>query len=56
MRQVDCSYTVTEEQLREYAKIPEIERLRWLDEMVRFTRMFQEAPLADPRAPAARSS
>jgi hypothetical protein len=43
-RTVDCGYTITEERLREYAKVPEIERLRWLDELVRFTLMWRAAP------------
>jgi hypothetical protein len=36
---MDFSYTITEERLREYAKIPDVEPLRWRDELVRFTLM-----------------
>ncbi len=42
---IDCKYEISEERLRAYAKVPEIERLRWLDELVRFTLMFREAEL-----------
>jgi hypothetical protein len=44
MRTTDCSYTISEDRLREYAKVPYIERLRWLDELVRFTLMWRAAP------------
>ena len=49
MRIVDCAYTISEQRLREYAKIPELERLRWLDELARFTLMARAAP-DDPTA------
>ena len=44
MRTVDCSYTISEERIRAYLAVPEIERLRWLDELVRFTLMWRAAP------------
>jgi hypothetical protein len=47
MRTVDCTYAVSEERLREYAKVPAIERLRWLDELVRFTLLWRAAPRMD---------
>jgi hypothetical protein len=43
LRTVDCAYTISEERLLEYAKVPEIERLRWLDELVQFTLMWRAA-------------
>jgi hypothetical protein len=46
MRTVDCRYTISDERLRAYAQVPLIERLRWLDEIVRFTQLWREAPLA----------
>lgn len=46
MRTVDCSYTISEERIRAYLAVPEIERLRWLDELVRFTLMWRAAPEA----------
>jgi hypothetical protein len=51
MRTTDFSYTITEERLREYAKLPDVERLRWLDELVRFTLMWRAAPALNPRGP-----
>ena len=50
MRTVDFAYTISDERLRAYAKVPEIERLRWLDELVRFTLMWRAAPHS-PSAP-----
>lgn len=44
MRTIDCSYETTEERVRAYLQIPEIDRLRWLDELVRFTLMVRAAP------------
>ena len=44
MRPVDFSYVATEERIRAYLKIPEIERLRWLDDLVRLTLMWRAAP------------
>ena len=43
MRTLDFSYTISEERLRAYAAVPDIERLRWLDELVRFTLMWRAA-------------
>jgi hypothetical protein len=45
------SLTITEERLREYAKVPDVERLRWLDELVRFTLMWRAAPALKRRGP-----
>ena len=44
MRPVDFSYVASEERIRAYLKIPEIERLRWLDDLVRLTLMWRAAP------------
>jgi hypothetical protein len=44
MRTVDCSYTISDERLRAYARVPLLDRLRWLDELVRFTMLWREAP------------
>lgn len=44
MRTVDCSYTISDERLRAYAQVPLIDRLRWLDELARFTLMWRGAP------------
>jgi hypothetical protein len=44
MKPVDFSYTISEERIRAYLRVPEIDRLRWLDELVRFTLMWRAAP------------
>ena len=44
MRTIDCSYTISDERLRAYARVPLLERLRWLDELARFTLLWREAP------------
>jgi hypothetical protein len=44
MRTVDCSYTISDERLRAYAQVPLLDRLRWLDELARFTMLWREAP------------
>ena len=44
MRTVDCRYTISDERLRAYARVPLVDRLRWLDELARFTMLWREAP------------
>ena len=44
MRAIDCHYSVTDEQLRRYAEVPLVERLRWLEELACFTQMVRSAP------------
>ena len=46
MRTVDCNYSISEERLREYAQVPLMERLRWLDELVLFTLLWRATPVA----------
>ena len=41
---VDYEYEISEERIRAYLEIPEIERLRWLEELCVFTNMFRQAP------------
>ena len=48
MRTVDCRYTISDERLEAYALVPLIDRLRWLDELVRFTLLWRAAPRAEP--------
>lgn len=50
-RRVDCAYTISDERLRAYARVPLIDRLRWLDELCRFTLMWREAPPLPPDPP-----
>lgn len=47
-RRVDFAYTISDERLRAYARVPLIDRLRWLDELCRFTLMWREAPPLPP--------
>jgi hypothetical protein len=49
MRTIDCRYTISDERLRAYAQVPLIDRLRWLDELVRFTLLWRAAPRARKR-------
>jgi len=56
MRTVDCSYTISDERLRAYALVPLVDRLRWLDELVRFTLLWREAPRVEPSDSKADSS
>jgi hypothetical protein len=48
MRTVDCRYTISDERLEAYALVPLVDRLRWLDELVRFTLLWREAPRVEP--------
>ncbi len=41
---IDYEYEISEERIRAYLDIPEIERLRWLEEICVFTNMFRQAP------------
>ena len=49
---IDYEYEISEEQIRAYLKIPEIERLRWLEDICVLTNMFRQAQEV-PRAQAA---
>lgn len=44
MGKVDYHYTISDQRLVAYSKIPIMERLKWLDEIVRFTLMVRAAP------------
>lgn len=41
---IDYEYEVSEERIRAYLAIPELERLRWLEELCVFTNMCRQAP------------
>ena len=41
---IDYKYEISEERIRAYLEIPELERLRWLEELCVFTNMFRQAP------------
>ena len=56
MRTIDCRYTISDERLQAYALVPLVDRLRWLDELVRFTLLWREAPRVEPPDSKADSS
>ena len=41
---IDYEYETTEERIRAYLRVPEIDRLRWLEELCAFTSMVRQAP------------
>lgn len=45
MAKVDYEYHITEERIRAYLRVPELDRLRWLEELCAFTVMAREAPV-----------
>ena len=47
---VDFSYEISDERLLAYSQLPLLDRLRWLDEVRRFTLMVRQAPTV-PRNP-----
>jgi len=49
---IDYEYEISEERIRAYLEIPEIERLRWLEDICVFTNMFRQAPAAARSEPA----
>ena len=49
---IDYEYEISEERIRAYLEIPEIERLRWLEELCVFTNMFRQAPAVTGSGPA----
>jgi hypothetical protein len=50
MEPVDFCYVPTDEQLRAYAELSPLERLKRLDDLRRFTIMLREAPTIPRRA------
>jgi hypothetical protein len=42
---VDFAYEISDERLIAYSRIPLIDRLRWLDEVRRFTWIVRNAPV-----------
>lgn len=45
MAKVDYEYETTEERVRAYLRIPETDRLRWLEELCIFTSLARQAPV-----------
>ena len=44
MEHPDFAYEISDERLIAYSRIPLLDRLRWLDEVRRFTWMVRNAP------------
>lgn len=44
MERTDFSYEISDERLLAYSQLPIMDRLRWLDEVRRFTLMVRQAP------------
>jgi hypothetical protein len=42
-KKIDYEYEISEERIRGYLAIPDLERLRWLEELCVFTNMFRQA-------------
>ena len=45
MAKIDYEYKTTEDRVRAYLRIPEIDRLRWLEELCALTSMARHAPM-----------
>lgn len=53
MEKIDFSYELSEERLRAYRRVSLYDRLRWLEDLCRFTRMMQAASTRDYSQPRA---
>jgi hypothetical protein len=58
VEKIDYEYDISEERIRAYLAVPEIERLRWLEELCILTKQFREAPVVrqPDSAPPTRSA
>lgn len=52
MTKIDFEYHATEERIRAYLRVPEIDRLRWLEELCTFTSMVRQSPVLYPHSGA----
>lgn len=52
MAKIDFEYETSEERVRAYLRVPEIDRLRWLEELCAFTSMARQAPTTYPASHA----
>ena len=53
MPRVDYAYTISDQRLIAYSRLPLLDRLRWLDELRRFTLLVRAAPTVQRETPAA---
>ncbi len=47
MEKIDFSYQISEERLRAYRRVSLYDRLRWLEDLCRFTKMMRAASTRD---------
>lgn len=45
VEKIDYEYEISEERIRAYLAVPEIDRLRWVEEMCILAKQFREAPV-----------
>ena len=51
MPRLDFRYSISDERLIAYSRVPLEERLRWLEELAVFTQMWRAAPRAPGSSP-----
>lgn len=51
MQQLDFHYQISDERLIAYSRIPLLDRLKWLDEVRRFTLAVRAAPSVEVAKP-----
>jgi hypothetical protein len=56
MGNVDFDYEISDERLLAYSRIPLLDRLKWLDEVRRFTLLARTAPIVARSASQGTSS
>lgn len=47
MEKIDFAYEISEERLRAYRRVSLYDRLRWLEDLCRFTKMMRAASTRD---------
>ncbi len=48
---IEFDYEISEERLRAYRSLPDEAKLRWLEDIARFTLLFRAAPLIKAEEP-----
>ena len=51
MQQIDFHYEISDERLIAYSRVPLLDRLKWLDEIRRFTLAVRAAPTVEISCP-----
>ena len=55
-QRIDFHYEISDERLIAYSRIPLLDRLKWLDEVRRFTLAVRSAPVADKHKPTPKTA